>query len=58
MTPLGGAAAGANTQSIADKYNPTLDVFDDPDTDESSIFFVTSSTLNRGHHNLVFFMVF
>lgn len=36
MTPLGGAAAGANTQSIADKYNPTLDVFDvfdDPDTD-------------------------
>ena len=33
MTPLGGAAAGANTQSIADKYDPTLDVFDDPDTD-------------------------
>lgn len=55
MTPLGGAAAGANTQSIADKYDPTLDVFDDPDTDESSNFFVTSSTLNpEGRKSAVF----
>ena len=33
MTPLGCAGASANSQSIADKYNPTLDVFDDPETD-------------------------
>jgi hypothetical protein len=55
MTPLGCAGASANSQFIADKYNPTLDVFDDLETDESSIFFVTSSTLNpAGRKSAIF----
>ena len=55
MTPLGCAGASANSQSIADKYNPTLDVFDDPETDISSIFFVPSLTINPvGHKKTIF----
>ena len=38
MTPLGCAGASANSQFIADKYNPTLDVFDDLETDLNDLF--------------------